>query len=95
MRYYIFLFFFLFVLNVDFLKAQNPAKLDSLWTAYRTQQNDSLKLNAASYLAFHYIFKTPSKADSILKAALNYAELKKKNYNYIIPNEFILSNCWE
>ena len=74
---FIFLAFFLF----NFSIAQNPSALDSLWNAYRTQKNDSLKLNAANYLAFHYIFRTPSTADSILEKSLVYARKNKVLYN--------------
>ncbi len=82
MKTFLSILVFALLINFNSTTAQNPSALDSLWVAYKTQTNDSLKLTAANYLAFHYIFRTPSTADSILREALNYAKLKKKNFNY-------------
>ncbi len=60
--------------------AQKKEVVDSLWNKYRNAENDSIKLKAANYLAFHYIFKTPTRADSILSSATAYA--KKSNQNF-------------
>ena len=46
----------------------------------RTSENDSIKLKAANHLAFHYIFKTPTRADSIIKSATAYAKQTQQNF---------------
>ncbi len=61
--------------------AQKSSVIDSLWQNYRSANNDSIKLTAANYLAFHYIFRTPSRSDSILKAERLYAKKNKLFFN--------------
>jgi signal transduction histidine kinase/Flp pilus assembly protein TadD len=60
--------------------AQKPEVIDSLWNKYRYSENDSIKLKAANYLAFHYIFRTPKRADSILRQAIAFANNKKQYF---------------
>lgn len=62
------------------IHAQKKEVIDSLWNKYRTSENDSIKLKAANYLAFHYIFKTPTRADSIITSATTYAKQTQQNF---------------
>jgi signal transduction histidine kinase/Flp pilus assembly protein TadD len=60
--------------------AQKPEVIDSLWQKYRQSNNDSIKLKAANFLAFHYIFRSPKRADSILFNATAFAKENKLNF---------------
>lgn len=60
--------------------AQKPEVIDSLWQKYRQSNNDSIKLKAANFLAFHYIFRSPARADSILTNATVFAKDNKLNF---------------
>lgn len=62
------------------INAQKKEVIDSLWNTYTTNKNDSIKLKAANFLAFHYIFKSPIRADSILISATAYAKKTKQNF---------------
>ena len=62
------------------INAQKKEVIDSLWNKYSTSENDSIKLKAANHLAFHYIFKTPSRADSIITSATSYAIQTQQNF---------------
>jgi len=70
--------FLFFILSYSY--AQKKEVIDSLWKVYKTSKNDSLKLKSANYLAFHYIFKTPIRADSILTASTSFAQKNKLNF---------------
>jgi len=60
---------------------QKTEVIDSLWQTYKTSTNDSIKLKAGNYLAFHYIFRTPERADSILSLERRYAKTNKLHFN--------------
>ena len=60
---------------------QKTRIIDSLWQVYRARPNDSIKLRAANRLAFHYIFKNPSRADSILTSEIALAKQKGLFFN--------------
>jgi len=63
------------------ITAQKAEVIDSLWHQYKTSLNDSIKLKAGNYLAFHYIFRTPERADSILSLERLYAKTNKLHFN--------------
>jgi len=60
--------------------AQKPEVIDSLWQKYTNSKNDSIKLKAGNFLAFHYIFRSPKRADSILTKATAFAESNNLNF---------------
>ena len=62
------------------INGQKKEVIDSLWNKYRVAENDSIRLKAANHLAFHYIFKTPTRADSILKSAITFAKQTQQNF---------------
>lgn len=69
-----------FFLSQNFY-AQKTEVIDSLWHQYKTSQNDSIKLKAGNYLAFHYIFRTPERTDSILSIERPYAKINNLYFN--------------
>jgi len=75
-----FVFCLYFLLFFTFSHAQKPEVIDSLWNKYKFSENDSIKLKAANFLAFHYIFKTPNRADSILSSETNFAKENNQNF---------------
>jgi signal transduction histidine kinase len=64
----------------NFAMAQKKEVIDSLWLNYKSSTNDSIKLKAANFLAFHYIFRQPERADSILTSTSTFA--KQENLNF-------------
>jgi len=71
------------LLSFQFSAGQKSEVIDSLWNVYRISKNDSLKLKAGNYLAFHFIFKKPSRADSILTQSTNYAVENNLHFNLV------------
>ena len=71
----------LFSLSSYTFYGQKAAVIDSLWQVYKDSSNDSIKLRAANRLAFHYIFKESSQADSILEAEIAHAKQEELFFN--------------
>ena len=71
----------LFSLSSYTFYGQKAAVIDSLWQVYKDSSNDSIKLRAANRLAFHYIFKESSQADSILAAEIAHAKQEELFFN--------------
>ena len=71
----------LFSLSSYTFYGQKAAVIDSLWQVYKNSSNDSIKLRAGNRLAFHYIFKESSQADSILAAEIAHAKQEELFFN--------------
>jgi len=71
----------LFYLSSNKLYGQKSSIIDSLWQVYELKTNDSIKLRAANRLAFHYIFKESSRADSILAKEIALAKQEDLFFN--------------
>lgn len=71
----------LFSLSSYTFYGQKAAVIDSLWQVYKNSSNDSIKLRAGNRLATHFIFKNPSRADSILAKELALAKQEELFFN--------------
>lgn len=72
---------FLFLLNLNFIVAQNN-KIDSLKQVIATTQNDSVKVDTYNKLAWKYIFNNKEKALEILNTTEKYALKTNQKYGY-------------